>query len=86
MTYPAGPAAATAAVTPARPSAAGPSGCQVVPLAEVNTAGPGAPTASQPARPCVTAVSVLRLWPAETCASDVTRDQGWPAAFRHTAG
>ena len=61
MTYPDGFAAVTMADVPARSWVIGPlARCQVVPSVEVSTTGPGAPTASQPAGPCVTLVSADR--------------------------
>ena len=61
MTYPAGPEVAATAATPARSWVMSPAATsQSVPSAEVRTTGPGAPTASQPAGPCVTLVSARR--------------------------
>src|SRR5579862_8468276 len=89
MMYPTGPAAVATAATPARSSVMEPGpvvNCQVVPLAEVATYGPGAPTASQPSGPWVTPVSSLSPVPAGTEASVVARAQELPEPFSHTAG
>jgi hypothetical protein len=94
MTYPSGPAAAATPTTPARPRAIDPrAGCQVVPFAEVNTTGPGTPTASHPAGPYVTLVSAARPGSAETTEREETRVQEAPPAspgplpaFRQIAG
>src|SRR5437667_278903 len=61
MTYPAGPEVAATAETPARSWVMFPPATpQISPSAEVSTTGPGAPTASHPAGPCVTLVSARR--------------------------
>src|ERR1700745_2162665 len=53
---------------------------------EVSTTGPGAPTASQPAGPCVTLVSARRWGSAATSPREETRVQAPPEVRRHTAG
>ena len=59
---------------------------QFVPSAEVRITGPGTPTASQPAGPCVTLVSVRRPGATETSDSEEASVQAPPDAWRHTAG
>src|SRR4029077_17046825 len=87
MTYPAGPAAAATAETPARSRVMSPPAPpQVSPSAEDSPTGPGAPTASQPADPCVTLVSARRCGSAATSPSEETRVQAPPEVRRHTAG
>src|SRR5215831_18982041 len=87
MTYPTGPAAVATAETPARWRAMFPlATLQISPSAEDNTTGPGAPTASQPADPCVTLVSERRCGSAATTPSEETRVQAPPGVRRHTAG
>ncbi len=87
MTYPRGPAAAEMTETPARLAAMGPAaGRQVVPFAEVRTTGPGVPTASHPAGPCTTLVSVAGRVRAGSDDIDVARVQEPPPDRRQTAG
>ncbi len=57
-----------------------------MPLAEVNATAPGAPTASQPAGPCVTLPSAVRPGLAETSESGEIRVQEPPPALRQIAG
>ena len=91
MTYPAGPEVAATADTPVRSWVMFPPATpQTVPSAEVRTTGPGVPTASQPAGPCVTLVSARRPGSAPASgwvsASEETSVQAPPVVFRHTAG
>ena len=91
MTYPAGPEVAATADTPVRSWAMFPPATpQTVPSAEVRTTGPGAPTASQPAGPCVTLVSARRPESAPASgwvsANEETNVQGPPVVFRQIAG
>src|SRR6266700_809888 len=87
MTYPAGPEVAATAETPARSWVMFPPATpQIAPSAEVRTTGPGVPTASQPAGPCVTLVSARSLGSAVTSASEDTSVQALPGVLRHTAG
>src|SRR5271166_6005226 len=87
MTYPAGPEAAATADTPVRSWVMFPPATpQTVPSAEVRTTGPGVPTASQPAGPCVTLVSARNPGSAETSAREETSVQAPPVVFHHTAG
>src|SRR5271169_6499570 len=78
MMYPAGPEVAATADTPVRSwTMFPPATPQTVPSAEVRTTGPGAPTASQPAGPCVTLVSARRPGSAPT--------SGWVSANEETS-
>src|SRR6185295_7078904 len=87
MTYPAGPEVAATAETPPRSWVMFPPVTpQMSPSAEVSTTGPGAPTASQPAGPCVTLVSARRCGSAATSPSEETRVQAPTEVRRHTAG
>src|SRR5689334_4673855 len=87
MTYPAGPEVAATAETPPRSWVMFPPATpQMSPSAEVSTTGPGAPTASQPAGPCVTLVSARRWGSAATSPSEETRVQALDEVRRHTAG
>src|SRR5690348_11443401 len=87
MMYPAGPAAVATAETPARSWVIFPPAIpQISPSAEDSTTGPGAPTASQPACPCVTLVSERRCGSAATSPSEETRVQLPTGVRRHTAG
>src|SRR5271157_6087166 len=87
MTYPAGPEVAATATTPVRSWVMFPPATpQTAPSAAVRTTGPGVPTASQPAGPCVTLVSACRPGSAETSAREETSVQAPPVVFRHTAG
>src|SRR5271165_564045 len=87
MTYPAGPEAAATADTPVRSWVMFPPATpQTVPSAEVRTTGPGVPTASQPAGPCVTLVSARNPGSAEISAREETSVQAPPVVFHHTAG
>ena len=87
MTYPDGFAAVTSPDAPARSEVICPSRCQVVPSAEVSTTGPGPPTASQPAGPCVTLVSADRPgYPDATDSEETSVHDVPPGAWRHTAG
>src|SRR6266705_4484595 len=79
MTYPAGPEVAATAETPPRSWVMFPPATpQIAPSAEVRTTGPGVPTASQPAGPCVTLVSARSLGSAATSASEDTSVQALP--------
>src|ERR1700683_2374384 len=87
--YPAGPAAVATTVGSARSSVIDPgplAACQLAPFAEVNTTGPGAPTASQPASPCVAPVRACGAGSAETWLRAETRAQEPPEALRQMAG
>jgi hypothetical protein len=87
MTYPRGPAAADTAVIFPRSAAMFPAaGHHVVPFAEARTTGPGTPTASQPAGPWVTVVSVTGADCAGRSPGEVTKLQDPLGACLHIAG
>ena len=87
MTYPRGPAAAETVEILPRPAAMFPAAVrQVVPFAEVRTTGPGTPTASHPAGPWATVISVAGACRAGRSSGEVTRVQDPPGRCRQIAG